>query len=138
MAGDAETRPPVTRLISRAQTVRAQSAAVRSQSVAARLQSQELRSQRAAVMSRSHALLSQSVAVTSRSQALRSRPVRNQALAARRGPVGGPVFVSPATVRAQMTLTYRELVAATRRQAITRAHELGLMNSGSHRPRRSS
>ena len=103
MAGDAETRPPVTRLISRAQTVRAQSAAVRSQSVA----------------------------VTSRSQALRSRPVRNQALAARRGPVGGPVFVSPATVRAQMTLTYRELVAATRRQAITRAHELGLMNSGS-------
>ena len=129
MAGDAKTSPPVTRLISQAQTTRVQSAAVRSESVAARLRSQALRSQCATVRSRSHALTVRSVAVMSRSQALRSRPVRNQALAARRGQAGGgPVFVSPATVRAQMTLTYRELVAATRRQAITRTRELGLVN----------
>jgi DNA-binding NarL/FixJ family response regulator len=36
------------------------------------------------------------------------------------------MFVSPATVRAQVTLTYRELAAATRRQAIARARELEL------------
>lgn len=128
MAADEETRPPVTRLISQAQTTRAQSAAVRSQSVAVRSRSQALRSQRVAVMSRSHALALRSVAVISRSQALRSRPVRNQAPAARMAPAGGPVFVSPAAVRAQMTLTYRELVVATRRQAINRARELGLVN----------
>jgi hypothetical protein len=76
----------------------------------------------------SHALRSHSAAVTSRSQALRSRPVRSQVLAARRGRAGGPVLVSPAAVRAQMTLTYRELADAARRRAITRARELGLLD----------
>jgi hypothetical protein len=128
MAEEAETRPPAARLISQAQAARAQSAAVRSQSAAARWQSQALRSQWVAAMSRSHALMSRSAAVMSRSQVLRSRPFRGQALAVRRGQASGPAFVSPATVRAQMTLTYRELVAAARRQAIGRARELGLLN----------
>jgi hypothetical protein len=39
---------------------------------------------------------------------------------------GARVFVSAATARAQITLTSRELIAATRRQAIARARELGL------------
>jgi hypothetical protein len=114
MAREAETPPPVTRLISQAQTARAQSAAVRSQSAAERWRSQALRSRSVAVISRSHAL--------------RSWPVRSQALAARRGQAGGPVFVSPATVRAQRTLTYRDLAAAARRRAIDRARELGLLD----------
>ena len=41
---------------------------------------------------------------------------------------GTRVFVSPATVRAQVTLTYRELAAATRRQASAYARELGLLD----------
>jgi len=128
MTGEAETRPPAARLIGQAQAARARSAAVRSQSAAARWQSQALRSQWVAVMSQSYALMSRSAAVVSRSQALRSRPVRGQALAVGRGQASGPGVVSPATVRAQMTLTYRELVAATRHQAIGRARELGLLN----------
>lgn len=127
MAGDAETRPSVTRMISQAQTTRAESAAVRARSAAARSRSQALRSQAVAVMARSQELTSRWVAVMARSQALRSRPVRTRALAARRGQARGPVFVSPAAVRAQLTLTSRELVAGTHRQAITRAHELGLV-----------
>ena len=39
-----------------------------------------------------------------------------------------PMFASPATVRAQVTLTYRELAAATRHRAIARARELGLLD----------
>jgi hypothetical protein len=41
---------------------------------------------------------------------------------------GTRVPVSPATVRAQVTLTYRELAAATRRQAIACARRLGLLD----------
>lgn len=79
------------------------------------------------VMSRSQALGSQSVAVRSQAQALRSRPAGNKAPTGRRGQVSGRVSVSPATVRAQMMRTYRELAATARRQAIARARELGLL-----------
>ena len=41
---------------------------------------------------------------------------------------GTRVLVSPATVRAQVTLTYRELAATTRRQAIACARKLGLLD----------
>ena len=128
MAGTTQPRPPVTRLISRAQIARAQSVALRSRSVAAMSWSKALGSRSVTVMSRSKALGSQSVAVRSQSRALRSRPARNTAPATRRGQPGGPVFVSPTTVRAQLMLTYRELAATARRQAITRAHELGLLD----------
>jgi hypothetical protein len=107
---------------------RAQSAALKSRSMAAMSWSQALGSRSVTVMSRSQALGSQSVAVRSQSQALRSRLAGNNAPAARRGHAGGRVFVSPATVRAQMMLTYRELAATARRQAIARARELGLLD----------
>lgn len=115
MAGDAEVRLPVAQLISQARKVRVQSAALRSRS--------------ATLRSRSQALRSQLTAVTSRSQALRFRPVDNQALAIRRDRAAAPVFVSPASVRVRVTLTYRELAAAVRRRAIARARELGLLES---------
>lgn len=127
MTGDGETRPPVTGLISQAQTARAQSAAARSRSAEVRSRSETLRSRSAAEMSRSQVLRSQWVAMMPQSQALRSRPVR-KTWAARRDQPGGRVFASPAAVRAQLTLTYRELAAAIRRRAITRARELGLLN----------
>lgn len=128
MAEGAETPPPAARLISRAQMARARSVALRSQSVAARSRSHALTSHSVTVMSRSQALMSHSAAVMSRMQALRARPVRGQAWAACRGQAGGRVFVSPATVRAQVTLTYRELAAAAHRRAIGRARELGLLD----------
>jgi hypothetical protein len=46
------------------------------------------------------------------------------------GQAGTRVLVSPATVRAQIALTYRELAAATRRQAIACARKLGLLGLG--------
>ena len=128
MEGHTEPRPPVTRLLSRSQIARAQSAALKSRSVAATSWSQALGSQSVMVMSRSRALGSQSVAVRSQSQALRSRPAGHTASAARRGQTGGRVFLSPATVRAQMMLTCRDLAVTARRQAIARARELGLLD----------
>ena len=44
------------------------------------------------------------------------------------GQAGTRVLVSPAIVRAQATLTYRELAAATRRRAIACARKLGLLD----------
>lgn len=114
MAGDAEVRLAAAQSIGRARTVRVQSAA--------------LRSSAAAVTSRSRSLRSSAEAVMSRSQALRSRPVDDQALVTRRDRAAAPVFVSPASIRARVTLTYRELATATRRQAIARARELGLLD----------
>lgn len=112
MAEEAQTRPPLTRLVIQAQTLRAQSAALRSQSAAERSRSQSLRSRW--------------TAAGSRPQAWRPRLACLKAPAARRGQAGGRVFVSPATVRARVMLTSRELAAA-RRQAIVRAREFGLL-----------
>lgn len=44
------------------------------------------------------------------------------------GQAGARMLVSPATIRAQVTLTNRELAAATRRRAIAHARELGLLD----------
>lgn len=128
MAGDAEVRLPVAELMGQARTVQVESAELRSWSAVETSRSRALRSQLTAVRSRSQALMSQWVAVTSQAQALRSRPVDNQALVTRRDRAAARVFVSPASVRVRVTLTYRELAAVTRRQAIARARESGLLD----------
>ena len=59
---------------------------------------------------------------------LRHQEFHDRAGDAETGQAGIRVFVSPASVRAQVTLTYRELAAATRRQAIACARKLGLLD----------
>jgi len=59
---------------------------------------------------------------------LRHQESHDRAEEAGTGQPGTRVSVSPATVRARVALTYRELAAAARRQAIARARELGLLD----------
>jgi hypothetical protein len=59
---------------------------------------------------------------------LKHQEFHDRAEDAETGQAGTRVLVSPATVRAQVTLTYRELAAATRRQAIACARKLGLLD----------
>ena len=59
---------------------------------------------------------------------LKHQEFHDRAEDAKTGQAGTRLFVSPATVRAQVTLTYRELAAATRRQAIACARKLGLLD----------
>jgi hypothetical protein len=59
---------------------------------------------------------------------LKHQEFHDRAKDAETGQAGTRVPVSPATVRAQVTLTYRELAAATRRQAIACARKLGLLD----------
>lgn len=59
---------------------------------------------------------------------LRHQAFHDRAEEAETGQAGTRVFVSPATVRAQVTLTYRERAAATRRKAIACARRLGLLD----------
>ena len=119
MTGDAEARLPAAHLINQTRTVQVQSAELRAWSVAARARARALTAQTTAASSQSRALTAQTAAARLQSQALRSRPVRR--------PVAAPVFVSPAAIRAQVKVTYRELIAATRRRAVTRAREMGFL-----------
>jgi hypothetical protein len=59
---------------------------------------------------------------------LKHQEFHDRAEDAETGQAGTRVLVSPATVRAQVTLTYRELAAATRRRAIACARKLGLLD----------
>jgi hypothetical protein len=59
---------------------------------------------------------------------LRHQEFHDRAEDAGTGQAGSRVFVSPAMVRARVTLTYRELAAATRHQAIACARKLGLLD----------
>lgn len=59
---------------------------------------------------------------------LRHQEFHNAAGDSETGQAGASVFVSPATVRARVTPAYRELAAATRRQAIACARKLGLLD----------